>query len=88
MVALKGACRNYDALWYCLARCRDVGSYYNIFFFCSVLFWIQDPVVLDIDPEGAVVRLFCSARHRCQQGRRALCLCHRCAVRAVLLMMT
>ena len=38
MVALKGACRNYDALWYCLARCRDVGSDYNIFFFCSVLF--------------------------------------------------
>ena len=33
MVALKGACRNYDALWYCLARCRDVGSDYNIFFF-------------------------------------------------------
>ena len=40
MVALKGACRNYDALWYCLARCRDVGSDYNIciFFCCSVLF--------------------------------------------------
>ena len=38
MVVLKGACRNYDALWYCLARCRDVGSDYNIFFFCSVLF--------------------------------------------------
>ena len=44
MVALKGACRNYDALWYCLARCRDVGSDYNIFFFlflfftCAVLF--------------------------------------------------
>ena len=39
MVALKGACRNYDALWYCLARCRDVGSDYNIFFFlfCSVV---------------------------------------------------
>ena len=37
MVALKGACRNYDALWYCLARCWDVGSDYNIFFFCSVL---------------------------------------------------
>ena len=37
MVVLKGACRNYDALWYCLARCRDVGSDYNIFFFCSVL---------------------------------------------------
>ena len=34
MVALKGACRNYDALWYCLARCRDMGSDYNIFFFC------------------------------------------------------
>ena len=33
MVVLKGACRNYDALWYCLARCRDVGSDYNIFFF-------------------------------------------------------
>ena len=33
VVALKGACRNYDALWYCLARCRDVGSDYNIFFF-------------------------------------------------------
>ena len=38
MVALKGACRNYDALWYCLARCQDVGSDYNIFFFCSVLY--------------------------------------------------
>ena len=38
MVVLKGACRNYDALWYCLARCRDVGSDYNIFFFCSVLY--------------------------------------------------
>ena len=37
MVALKGACRNYDALWYCLARCRDVGSDYDIFLFCSVL---------------------------------------------------
>ena len=37
VVVLKGACRNYDALWYCLARCWDVGSDYNIFFFCSVL---------------------------------------------------
>jgi len=35
----RGRWRNYDALWYCLARCRDVGSDYNIFFFCSVLFW-------------------------------------------------
>ena len=36
----RGRWRNYDALWYCLARCRDVGSDYNIFFFLfCFLFW-------------------------------------------------
>ena len=35
VVALIGACKNYDALWCCLARCRDVCSNCNIFLLLS-----------------------------------------------------
>ena len=35
VVALIGACKNYDALWCCLARCRDVCSNCNIIVFIT-----------------------------------------------------